>query len=164
MNHFHMRSRSAAALAVMVSLPMILLPAAASSADAKEGTNVLRLLGSVSCPKPGATDRLDRNVASKLRFQTALGEGVDATITGKTYQADFYNIPLDPNSGPDGKKGVQATAFLYCDGYTGPNSTPGRDDGPDAAQDLWLYLPPHPGGIWTHTENFNCLIPCVVYP
>jgi hypothetical protein len=109
------------AISTVFSLAVALgLMSVAPAAQAHPDKSDVLMYGKVDCAVPGS-NRQEWEPPTRVRFQTALGEGVDATLgsvppghaeaTPFDYTAQFYNIP---EIGPDGKNGVAYSVYVTC--------------------------------------------------
>ena len=75
-------------------------------------------------------------IPTGIRFETDLGEVVNARISGNSYTATFRYVPIPPTTGPGGVQGVYADALIDCGGGYKPAVGkrfwigPATEDGP----------------------------------
>src|SRR4051812_31850648 len=112
----HTRSAVSAAISLAIGLGLTVV---AAPAQAHQDTSDVLMYGKVDCIVPG-TNRMKTEPPTRVRFQTDLGEAVDATLgnappgqmaTPFSYTAQFYNIP---ETGPDGLNGVAYNVYTTC--------------------------------------------------
>ena len=118
----HARSIGLALISIMTMVLGLLL--VATPAHAHPDKSDVMMYGTIDCWVPGSRNPTKFEPATRVRFQTDLGEGVDAklgaappgyTATKFSYTAQFYNIP-ETFTKPNGTiiNGVDYNVYVTC--------------------------------------------------